>query len=156
MMDEKDKGYLKEKAAEYKQELMPLLHYFRWFEKNAGVDLTSQYEGEDQAGRTMPIPIYDSMFLSFIRDAEKTTFMDRNYFYIYSRHGLKTPEDEKNAIAKATIQEWNILCGILTRYVRGGATQAFLWKQGMTENIFYLIIAKMKEIIEFWDVPIHG
>ncbi len=154
-MNEKDKDYMRREAAKYKQELMPLLRYMHWLTQNAGKNLTTQYEGDEQNGRTMPVPVYDSTLLSFIREADKTSFMDRNYAYIYSRNGLKTPEDEKKIIERATIQDWNVLCGILTRYVRGGMTQSYLWKQGMTENIFYLVISKMKEIIEFWDVPIH-
>ena len=77
-----------------------------------------------------------------------------NYVYVYSRLGLKTPEDEKQAIERATIQEWNVLCGILTRYVLGGMTQSYLWRQGMTESIFYLVLLKMKEIVEYWDKPL--
>ena len=104
--------------------------------------------------RTMSFPIFDGTLLSFIKEAGNTSFMDKNYVYVYSRLGLKTPEDEKKVIESATIQEWNVLCGILTRYVQGGMTQSYLWRQGMTESIFYLVLLKMKEIVEYWDKPL--
>lgn len=154
MTGEMDKKYLQELSSKYKEELTPLLRYMYWLEQNAGNDNSTQYDGGDNALGTMKFPIFDSTLLSFVKEADKTSFMDRNYLYVYSRLGLKTPMDEKHAIEKATIQEWNVLCGILTRYIRGGMTQSYLWRQGMSESIFYLVILKMKEIVEYWDKPL--
>lgn len=155
MNGEVDKQYLRELSEKYKAELTPLFRYLHWLEQNAGVDNSTSYDGGEQASRTMSFPIFDSTLLSFVKEADKTSFMDKNYVYVYRRLGLKTPEDERRVIATAGIQEWNVLCGILTRYVRGGMTQSFLWKQGMSERIFYLLLAKMKEIVEFWDRPLN-
>lgn len=155
MTGEMDRMYLQELAQKYKIELTPLLRYHNWLEQNAGVDNTTQYKGGENAGKTMAFPVFDGTLLSFIREAQQTSFMDNNYVYVYSRLGLKTPEDEKRVIAQATIQEWNVLCGILTRYVKGGMTQSYLWRQGMAESIFYLVITKMKELVEFWDKPLN-
>lgn len=155
MSGELDKDYMHELVEKYKQELTPLLRYYSWLEKNAGNNLSTTYDGNENGNHTMSFPIYDSTLLSFIKEAAKTSFMDKNYAYIYSRYGLKTPQEERKAIEKATIQEWNVLCGILTRYVQGGMTQSYLWTQGMTESILYLIVAKMKEILEYWDKPLY-
>lgn len=155
MNGELDKKYLQEISAKYRAELTPLLRYLHWMEQNAGKDMSTRYEGGDMAAHTMSFPIFDGTLLSFIREAGNTSFMDKNYVYIYSRLGLKTPSDEKQAIERATIQEWNVLCGILTRYVQGGMTQSYLWRQGMTESIFYLVLLKMKEIVEYWDKPLY-
>lgn len=154
MTGETDKKYLQEMSKKYKQELTPLLGYFHWLEQNAGIDSSTQYDGGESAGRTMSFPIFDSTLLNFIREAQQTSFMDNNYVYVYSRLGLTTPADEKKVIEQATIADWNVLCGILTRYVKGGMTQSYLWRQGMRESIFYLIMAKMKEIVEYWDKPL--
>lgn len=154
MTGEMDKKYLQDLAAKYKEELTPLLRYLFWLEQTAGIDNSTRYDGGDEAIRTMSFPIFDGTLLSFVREVDKTSFMDRNYVYVYSRLGLKTPADERRAIETAGIQEWNVLCGILTRYVRGGMTQSYLWRQGMSESIFYLVILKMKEIVEFWDKPL--
>lgn len=154
MTGELDKKYLQELSAKYRAELTPLLRYLHWFEQNTGKDMSTLYDGGEMASRTMSFPIFDGTLLSFIKEAGNTSFMDKNYVYVYSRLGLKTPEDEKQAIERATIQEWNVLCGILTRYVLGGMTQSYLWRQGMTESIFYLVLLKMKEIVEYWDKPL--
>lgn len=155
MNGEQDKKYLRELSAKYKEELTPLLRYLRWLEDHAGMDNSTNYDGGEQAGRTMSFPIFDSTLLSFIKEANNTSFMDPNYVYVYSRLGLKTPVEERRVIENAEIAEWNVLCGILTRYVRGGMTQSYLWRQGMSESIFYLVLAKMKEIVEFWDKPLN-
>ena len=146
--------YLQELSTKYKEELTPLLRYLHWLEQTAGNDNSTQYDGGDNASGTMKFPIFDGTLLSFVREVDKTSFMDRNYLYVYSRLGLKTPADERRVIESAGIQEWNVLCGILTRYVRGGMTQSYLWRQGMSERIFYLVILKMKEIVEYWDKPL--
>lgn len=155
MMGEMDKDYMHQLAEKYKQELKPLLRYLSWLEQNAGKNLSTTYDGRENGNSTMSFPVYDSTLLSFIKEAGKSAFMDKNYAYVYSRYGLKTPEEERAMISKATIQEWNVLCGILTRYVRGGMTQSYLWTQGMTESILYLTLAKMKEIVEYWDKPLY-
>ena len=28
-----------------------------------------------------------------------------------------------------------------------------MWKEGVEYGVFYAVISKMKELIEFWDVP---
>lgn len=154
MNGEMDKAYMRELATKYKQELTPLLRYLSWLEQNAGNKMSTTYNGLENGNNTMSFPIYDSTLLSFIKEASKTSFMDKNYAYIYSRYNLKTPEQERALIEKATMQDWNVLCGILTRYVKGGMTQSYLWTQGMTESILYLTLAKMKEVVEFWDRPL--
>lgn len=155
MTGEMDKKYLRELSAKYKEELTPLLRYLRWFEEHAGIDNSTNYDGGEKHGRTMAFPIFDSTLLSFVKEANNTTFMDPNYVYVYSGLGLKTPADERRVIESAGITEWNVLCGILTCYVRGGMTRSYLWRQGMKESIFYLVLAKMKEIVEFWDKPLN-
>ena len=60
-------------------------------------------------------------------------------------------DDERRFIEKATIKEWDMLCGILSKYVLGGQTRATLWNEAVKERIFYLVIQKMCDIIEFWD-----
>ncbi len=149
-----DTAYMKEKALEYKKELLPLLQYMRYFMERTGEDPSTKYEGQENGNNTLSFPIYDATLLAFVKEASKTSFMDKNYSYIYSWHRIKNAEDERKLIEKATITEWNVLCGILTHYVQGGMTRSTLWKDGVKENIFYLLLSKMKEIVEYWDQPI--
>lgn len=143
--------YMRELADQYKEALAPFLRYLPWFEEHAGKRTGSSYDGSLDGNNTMSFPVYDSTLLSFVKEASKSSFMDRNYAYIYSRRRIKTPEDERKAIKTATILEWDVLCGILSKYVLGGNTKAYLWTQAVQENIFYMILDKMREIVEYWD-----
>ena len=143
--------YMRELADQYKEALAPFLRYLPWFEEHAGKRTGSSYDGSLDGNNTMSFPVYDSTLLSFVKEATKSSFMDRNYAYIYSRRRIKTPEDERKAIKTATIREWDVLCGILSKYVLGGNTKAYLWTQAVQENIFYMILDKMREIVEYWD-----
>ena len=152
--DTSDHAYMREKAQGFKQELVPLLRYYTWLENTAGGKASTNYNGQENGNNTLSFPIYDSTLLSFVKEAAKTSFMDKNYQYVYSRNRISTPEQERAAIEKAKIQDWHILCGIFTKYVQGGMTKAYLWSQGVQEGIYFAVISKMKEIVEFWDKPI--
>ncbi len=143
--------YMRELADQYKEALTPLLRYLPWFEEHAGRKTGSSYDGSLDGNNTMSFPVYDSTLLSFVKEASKSSFMNRNYAYIYSRKRIKTPEDERKAIKAATIREWDVLGGILSKYVLGGNAKAYLWTQAVQESIFYLVLDKMREIVEYWD-----
>lgn len=142
---------MRELSQRYKEALAPFLRYLPWFEEHAGRYTGSSYNGSLDGNNTMSFPVYDSTLLSFVKEMGKSSFMNRNYAYIYSRKHLKTPEDERKAIKTATIQEWDVLCGILSRYVLGGNAKAQLWTQAVKENIFLMALQKMQEIVEYWD-----
>jgi hypothetical protein len=142
-----------DKLGEYKQALVPLLRYLPWLEKSAGTSTSRAYDGPEMGERVMSFPVYDSTLLSFVREASKSIFMDRNYRYIYTRNHIVSHEDERRVIQNAGLKEWDILCGILSRYVLGGQTKGPLWSEAVQEKIFYLVIEKMCEIIEYWDKP---
>ncbi len=133
---------------EYKKILKPLLRYLPWLEQTSGGEVSKNYNGETTV---MSFPVYDGTLMSFVREVSRTPFMDRNYRYVYTRNHLVSHDDERRVIEKATIKEWDILCGILSKYVLGGQTRAMLWNEAVKERIFYLVIQKMCEIIEFWD-----
>ena len=92
--------------------------------------------------------------MSFIKDAQKSGLLDRNYVYVYSRNHIRSLIDEKTAIEKAELKNFEVLTGILSKYVLGGMTKAVLWSQGVEEGIFMLVLQKMKEILEYWDKPL--
>lgn len=143
--------YMRGLSGQYKEALMPFLRYLPWFEAHAGMRTGTSYNGSMDGNNTMSFPVYDSTLLSFVKEMGKSSFMDRNYAYIYSRKHLKTPADERNAIKAANIQEWNVLCGILSKYVIGGNVKAELWTQAVKENIFLLVLQRMQDIVEYWD-----
>lgn len=146
----------RQKIAEYKQALVPLLKYLPWLEKSAGATVSHTYNGAATGEKIMNFPVYDATLMNFVREAGNSAFMDRNYRYIYTRNHIVTHEDERKAIEQATIREWGILCGILSNYVMGGRIKASLWGEAVSERIFYLVINKMCEIVEYWDKPMEG
>ncbi|MBR1702804.1 MAG: hypothetical protein IJ716_12695 [Lachnospiraceae bacterium] len=133
---------------EYKKTLKPLLRYLPWLEQTSGGEVSKSYNGETTV---MSFPVYDGTMMSFVREVSRTPFMDRNYRYVYTRNRITSHDDERRVIEKATIKEWDMLCGILSKYVLGGQTRATLWNEAVKERIFYLVLQKMCEIIEFWD-----
>ena len=51
----------------------------------------------------------------------------------------------------AELKDWEILGGILSKYVLEGQTKASLWGEAVQEDIFLLVLRKMREIIGYWD-----
>lgn len=150
---EQESEYRQQLIDGYKQTILPLLRYLPWFEQNAGKSVSTVYGGQDIAAHSMTFPVYDGTVLNFVREASKTALMDKNYAYVYTRNHIRSHEDEKKLIAKAGWKEWNILCGILSKYVLGGRTKGTLWNEAVQEDIFYLVLKQMKEIVEYWDMP---
>ena len=148
---EQETEYRQKQVEEYKTALMPLLRYLPWLEQSAGSSASRNYNGADVGENSMSFPVYDGNVLSFVKDAGKSVFMDRNYRYIYTRNHIKTHDDERKLIKNADINSWGILCGILSKYVLGGRTKGTLWNEAVKERIFYMVILRMSEIIEFWD-----
>lgn len=147
--------YRQQLMKEYKQMVVPLMKYLPWLQRNAGQSVSSFYEGPDFNEHSMTIPVYDSNLMGFVKAASNSPLMDRNYPYVYSRNRIKTHEDERKVISGAGIKEWDILRGILSKYVLGGRTKATLWSEAVQENIFYLVLKQMQQIIEFWDQPLN-
>jgi hypothetical protein len=141
---------------EYLQIAKPLFLYLPWLEKMQGAKPSSTYSGSEIADHSISFPVYDSTLMRFVREASRNPLMDKNYRYIFTRHGIRTVLDERRVIEKATLKDWNILRGILSKYVLGGMTKGTLWSQAITDNIFYLTIKQMKYVLEYWDKPIES
>lgn len=147
--------YRQQLVEDYKQVLLPLLRYLPWLEKNAGKVVSSNYSGSEVTEHSLAFPVYDGTLMNFVKDAAKTSFMDKNYEYVYVRNKIQSHDDERRIIKNAGLNEWNILCGILSKYVMGGRTKGRLWSEAVQEGIFYLVLDQMKGIIEYWDKPIN-
>lgn len=135
----------------YKKDAVKLFRYLSWLESKSGQSTCSIYGGEGIATNSVPFPVYDGTLLNFVREAEKTCFMDRNHVYVYSRNGLKTSKDELRLIQNATIRDMDKMAGILSHYIMGGRTKASRWSEGVSNGVYVALLAKMKELIEFWD-----
>lgn len=138
----------------YKKDVERLLPYIPWLETKAGGRAASIYNNEDMTGHTIGFPVYDSKLLQFVKEAQKTKMIDRNYVYVYSRHGLHTAEDELRFIRHASLKEMSALTGILSKYVLKGRTKGTVWKEGVENGVLLEVLLKMKDLMEFWDKPL--
>ena len=98
----------------------------------------------------MSFPIYDSNLLAFVKAAQSTNLLDRNYVYVYSRNRLRNYKDELLFIEKAGITEMDELAGILSKYILSGMTKGIVWAEGVKNGVLYSVVSKMDELVEFW------
>ena len=138
----------------FREDVIRLSRYIPWFEKKNGNDVSRNYEDGDKMKHTLSFPVYDSILLSFLNDASTTVFMEQNYHYFYTRNRIQNYEDELRLIETADIMHMDVLQCILSRYIFGGMTKAYLWKDGVDHKIFLSILKKARQIIEFWDQPL--
>jgi len=135
-------------VSEYAADLDKLIRYLPWLEKKKSSGAQKYYEG-DGSFSVIPVPVYDSTLLAFVKEARTTKFMNKNYPYVYRRFNLKTPADELKAISRARIQDMDLLCGILSRYVMLGQTKGVVWTEGLSEGIYVAVLKTMNKL--FYD-----
>lgn len=157
-MDEKVKDFM-EQNQEYRQQMIetykataePLFKYLPWMEKNGSRSVSRDYRGQGLSKSSMSFPVYDANLMNFVKEAAASSLMDRNYPYVYTRNRIKTHADEKRLIGRAELKDWDVLAGILSKYVLEGRTKAVLWGEAVQEGIFLLVLKQMQGIIEHWD-----
>lgn len=150
-----NKAGVAEKINMYKDDVEKLVQFLPWLEKKAGEDLFNTYIPDQATAGTMHVPVYDSTLLNFIKTAQKTKFMNKNYVYAYTRKRMRTAEDELNVISNTQIMEIEVLGDILSKYVMKGMIKSTLWTEGIRTGVFYQDVKKMKELIEYWTVPMN-
>lgn len=138
----------------FREDVIRLSRYIPWFEKKSGNDVSKYYEDGDKMKHTLSFPVYDSILLAFLNDASTTVFMEQNYHYFYTRNQIHGYEDELKLIETADIMHMEVLQCILSRYIFGGMTKAYLWKDGVDHKVFLSILKKARQIIEFWEQPL--
>ena len=100
---EQSSEYREQLLESYKQAVRPLLPYLPWLEQSAGKKASSLYSGQDIGVNSVSFPVYDGTLLNFVREAGKSPLMDRNYAYIYTRHRIRTHQDERNMILRVSV-----------------------------------------------------
>ena len=131
---------------EYHDCVEPLMTYLPWMEQHSAESLSVLYKEQGISEHSLSFPVYEGTLMQFIREAGKSSLMDRNYRYVYSRNRLGSHEDERLLIENATWRTWDHLKGILSWYVLGGRTKAVLWTEGARANIYSLVLRKMQAI----------
>ncbi len=135
-------------VSRYRPELLKLVPYLNWLKDNAAHDVAQSYSNSEL--KSMPFPVYDSNLLSFVKAAQNTNLLDRNYVYVYSRNRLNSAKDELSFIQNAQISNMDDLAGILSKYILSGMTKGTVWAEGVRNGVLYNVVRKMDELVKFW------
>lgn len=151
--EREEAAYRQQVVNEYKSDVQKLLRYLPWLEEKVSQNVSENFEGAGITESSISFPVYDGTLMSFVKEVQRTNLLDRNYVYVYSRHQIRTVNDELRIIGRCGITEMDVLKGILSKYIMGGMTKGRLWSDAVRDGIFLNIIKKMKENLEFWDKP---
>ena len=133
----------------YKEPVRQLLPYLGWLEENMDKQVAQNYSSSELSG-TIQFPVYDSTLLSFVKTAQATGMMDRNWPYVYTRNHLHSARDERIFIENAQITDFEDMFGIIAKYVLSGMTRGGAWAEGVRNGSMYFAIKKMREILHYW------
>ncbi len=150
---EQNPEYRRNMVRRIRPEVEPLFRYIDWFESKVDRQVSSIYSDNELSKHSVTFPVYDATLLSFIKDVQKTNLTDRNYVYVYTRHKMNTPQEEKAKIEEVGITDMEILTGVLSKYVLGGMTKGYVWPQAVRDGIFLAILKKYRTLLEVWDQP---
>lgn len=136
-------------VSRYRPEVDKLLPYVRWLQDNAKSEVAQSYSNSDL--KSMPFPVYDSNLLMFVKAAQNTNLLDRNYVYVYSRNHLNSAKDELMFIREAQIMDMDDLAGILSKYILSGMTKGTVWAEGVYNGVLFQVVSKMDELLNYWS-----
>ncbi len=148
MNNNKDANLKEQVIEEYKDDLMKLLRYLPFLEQKGGKDVQNFYEGDGEH-TVIPVPVYDSTLLGFVKEARGTKFMNRNYPYAYRKWRMNDPAAEREAMEKATLMDIDLFRGVMSKYVLEGQRKAVMWTAAVEERIFVTALRRMKKL--FFD-----
>ncbi|MBQ9590841.1 MAG: hypothetical protein IJR29_11755 [Butyrivibrio sp.] len=135
-------------VSRYRPEVSKLVPYLNWLKEKCGSEVAQSYSNSDL--KSMPFPVYDSNLLAFVKTAQTTNLLDRNYVYVYTRNHLNSAKDELAFIQKAEIRDMDDLAGILSKYILSGMTKGSVWAQGVYNGVLYNVVKKMDDLCKFW------
>ncbi len=147
-----EKMSVQEMVTEYKDVVEQISRYLPWLEEKNGENLMTSFKQENW-GNTVAIPRYDATLLNFIKTLENSGRINRNYDYVYKRYRIYDEDDEISLTHRATIKDMDMLFAILSKYVIKGRTKGVVWKTGIENGVYLEVVKKMKELIEFWTMP---
>lgn len=154
-LEKEDIAYRQQVVNEYRPDVEKLVRYLPWLESKMGTSVQQSYSGSGIEQHSISFPVYDGTLMSFIKEAQRTKLMDRNYQYVYSRCKIRNRQDELRIIEKCSIQEMDILKGILSKYVMGGMTKGRMWSEAVEAGVFLHVLKRMKANLDFWDTPVQ-
>lgn len=151
---ESENVYRQELVRKYRTAMGNLFRYIPWLEDKAGAKMVQNYTGDNMPDHSVPIPVYDSTLLSFVKEMQGTGLMNRNYVYTFSKYGIKTEKDEMDLIARTELKEIEIIFDLMAKYVLGGMTKGILWSKAVENGVFLHGLKKTKDLLDVWDEPL--
>ncbi|MDD6492891.1 MAG: hypothetical protein PUG54_11880 [Firmicutes bacterium] len=151
---ENENIYRQEMVKKYRSAMGELFRYIPWFEQKVGMKAMQSYTGDDRPSNSVPIPVYDSTLLGFVKEMQRTGLMDRNYVYVYSQCGIRNEQDELKWIDQTELKDIEIIFGIMAKYVLGGMTKGVLWSKAVENGVFLHGLRRVKELLDIWDQPL--
>lgn len=151
---ENENVYRQELIGKYRQAMGNLFRYISWFEEKAGKKAVENYHGDNNPGNSIPIPVYDSTLLAFVKEMQGTGLMDRNYVYTYSRLRIQNAQDELRLIHQVDLKDIEVIFAIMAKYVLGGMTRGMLWSEAVENGVFLESLKRVKELLDIWDQPL--
>ena len=145
---------IEEMLNEYRDVVADIAKYLPWLETKSG-EKSFSYVNPEGSENTIAIPVFDSTLLSFIKVLEKTGRMNRNYDYVFKRYKIYSVADELSLIHRADLKDMEMLFAILSKYVIRGRSKGVYWNEAVQNGVFYETVKKMKELIEFWSMPMQ-
>ncbi len=133
----------------YKDDVQTLVPYLNWLDEHTQKQVAESYTNSELS-HSMPFPVYDSTLLSFVRQAQQTGMMNRNYSYVFTRNHLVNYKDELEFIDNAEIRDMDDLAGILSKYVLEGQVRGTVWAEGVYTGVLFKVVDKMRELLHYW------
>ncbi|MCR4649319.1 MAG: hypothetical protein K5776_09605 [Lachnospiraceae bacterium] len=151
---ESERKSIEEMLNEYRDVVADISKYLPWLETKSGEKSVS-FVNPEGSENTMAIPVYDSTLLAFVKMLDKTGRMNRNYDYVFKRYRIYSVADELSLIHRADLKDMDMLFAILSKYVIRGRSKGAYWNEAVQNGVFYETVKKMKELIEFWSMPMQ-
>lgn len=151
--EQEDIAYRQQIVNEYKPDVERLVRYLPWLESKNGTSVQQTYSASGIEEHSVAFPVYDGTMMNFVKEAQRTHLMDRNYMYVYSRYRIRTVQDELKLIERTSIKDMDVLKAILSKYVMGGMTKGRMWSEAVENGVFFHVVKKMKANLDFWDTP---
>ena len=145
-MNNKEAKLKDEIAEEYREDLMKLLRYLPFLEQKGGKDVQEFYEGDGEHS-VIPVPVYDSTLLGFVKEARSTKFMNRNYPYAYRKWKMADPASERAAMEAASLMDIDLFRGVISKYVLEGQRKSWVWTTAVEEKIFVTALTRLRDLI---------
>lgn len=146
--------YRAQLIAEYTEKISPLFRYIPYLKEKEGSNISSLYKDGNKLSNTVPVPVYDSTVLSFVKEAQKTGYMDRNYIYTYNLTGAKNAQDERLYISDAKLVDVDKIIAIIAKYVLGGMIKGRMWTEAVESGVWLHALLKIKEVLEVVEGPL--